>query len=169
MGANEWGVRQLIPDFSEANATIYGLNASSGKIAWSYFLPRIAYRGWLSVSNGVVYAGALDGYIHALDGKTGEQIYALNVGQSLYESPTIGSTLSGATLLLQLTSPPSYGAFSGNETGYLFAFGVPQANEGIVSYALYGAIGGIAAVVAVLIFLRRLRGLEGNRRAADPR
>jgi alcohol dehydrogenase (cytochrome c) len=158
-GANQWGVKQLVPAFSQANTTIYAVNASSGQAVWSFFLPKIGYRGWLSVSNGVVYAGALDGYIHALDSKTGKQIATLNVGQSLYESPTIGSTRNGDTLLLQSTSPPSYGVFSTNETGFLIAYGLRQSQGQILEYAFYGALGGAAALTTFFLtyVVRRTR------------
>jgi glucose dehydrogenase len=167
-GASLWGVRQLAPDFSHANTTIYALNASSGRVVWSYFLPQIAFRGWLSSSNGVVYAGALDGYIHAFDAMTGREISRLDVGLPLYESPTIGSTRKGDTVLLQLTSPSSYGAFAANQTGYLIAYGLPPAGGLLLEYLVFGlagATGGIATVAFVYWF----RASRGRRRGAGPR
>ena len=156
-GGSHWGVRQLEPAVSQANTTIYAVNASTGQVAWKYFLPKIPYRGWLTVSNGVLYAGALDGYIHTFDATTGREISALNVGVDLYESPTVGSASNGDTLLLQLTSPSSYGAFSANQTGYLIAYGLPQGGPQLLSYALYAGVGGAAAVLTLFAIYKMIR------------
>ncbi|TLX98720.1 MAG: hypothetical protein E6K89_00720 [Thaumarchaeota archaeon] len=123
------------------------------------------YRGWLTVSNGVLYAGALDGYIHTFDARTGQEIFALNVGVDLYESPTVGSATNGDTLLLQLTSPSSYGAFSVNQTGYLIAYGLPQRGAQLLSYALYAGVGAGAAVLTLFAIYKVAR-IRGRQKAA---
>ncbi|TLX97754.1 MAG: hypothetical protein E6K96_02250 [Thaumarchaeota archaeon] len=167
-GASHWGVRQLEPAASQANTTIYAVNASTGQVVWSHFLPKIPYRGWLTVSNGVLYAGALDGYIHAFDDRMGREIFAINVGVDLYESPTVGSASNGGTLLLQLTSPSSYGVFSANQTGYLIAYGLPQAGAQYLSYALYAALGAGAAVLTLFTIFRLTRS-RGSPKGTGPR
>jgi len=167
-GAGHWGVRQLEPAVSQANTTIYAVNSSTGQVVWSHFLAKIPYRGWLTVSNGVLYAGALDGYIHTFDARTGQEIFALNVGVDLYESPTVGSARCGDTLLLQLTSPSSYGVFSANQRGYLIAYGLPQRGARLLSYALYAGLGGAAAGLTLFAVYRLTRS-RGSPKATGPR
>ncbi len=133
------------------------MNASTGQVVWSYFLPKIPYRGWLTVSNGVLYAGALDGNIHTFDAMTGREIFAIDVGVDLYESPTIGSASNGDTLLFQLTSPSSYGVFSANQTGYLIAYGLPQRGAQLLNYALYAVVGVAAGAATVLAAYKLVR------------
>ena len=48
------GVTDLTPDWQQANTTIYAIDASTGTTwSWSYFMPTIPYRGWLTASNGL--------------------------------------------------------------------------------------------------------------------
>jgi glucose dehydrogenase len=121
VGSNVWGVKYLNPD-NDANTTIYAIDASTGKAAWSYFIQGVPFRGWLTASGGMVFAGSLDGSIHILDAKTGRQVSSQYLGTSLYESPTIGSTASGQVYLFQLIGFTSFGPFSQPVPGALLAF-----------------------------------------------
>ncbi|MDG6915578.1 MAG: PQQ-binding-like beta-propeller repeat protein [Nitrososphaerota archaeon] len=155
-GAGVWGVSYLSPDFAQANTTIYAVHASTGTVAWSYSMPSIPYRGWLTASNGLVFAGALDGSIHILDAATGREVYDLYVGPSLYESPTIGSGIDGQVFLYQLTSASAYGAFSGGVPGDLMAYTVVSPPQpGWEGYAAPVAVGILAAAVVFLIVENR--------------
>src|SRR5207302_4869475 len=67
-----WGVQILkIFPAGSANATIYAIDAASGKIRWNFTIPDVAYRGGLTVSGGVVYVSTLDGPLRLLDQSTG--------------------------------------------------------------------------------------------------
>ncbi len=167
-GASDWGVSRLQPAVSEANTTIYAVNTSSGMVVWSQYMPQIPFRGWLTVSNDVLYAGALDGYIHTFDARTGQEIFAINVGVDLYESPTVGSASNGDTLLLQLTSPSSYGVFSANQTGYLIAYGLPRSGSQLLNYAVYAAMVGAAAVLTLFVIRKTTRPKAGVKGSGPP-
>jgi len=155
-GAQVWGVNDLTPDWQQANTTIYAISASTGKQVWSYFMATIPYRGWLTASNGLIYAGSLDGSIHILDAMTGKQVYDLYVGPPLYESPTIGTGADGQVYLYQLIGAPSYGAFTGGIPGDLMAFWLPTPPapswESFIPIAVAGVL---AAVVTVLLIENR--------------
>jgi len=77
------------------NATIYAVDVSTGKIAWSYFIPNQSYRGGLTVSGGVVYLATADGFLRLLDAKTGSLISALPEGGPLRQQPAIGADTNG--------------------------------------------------------------------------
>lgn len=156
--SNEWGVRYLQPDWRHANTTIYALDASSGKVVWSYFIPDIPFRGWLTASGGLLFVSSLDGNIHALNADNGNKVYSLHLGPSLYGGPTLGSSLSGDVVLLQLVGSPSYGAFSERVPGALLAFGLRSPiTEAWTTYLIFAAAGFTGAVATLLIIDRIFR------------
>jgi len=155
-GSQVWGVTGLQPDWQHANTTIYAIDASSGKEAWRYFIPTVPYRGWLTASGGLIFAGSLDGSIHILDAFTGKQVYDIYVGPSLYQSPTIGSAADGRVYLYQLTGAPSYGAFAGGVPGDLMAFALrPSAPPSWEAYVPWVAAGASVAVATALLIENR--------------
>ncbi|MDA4118542.1 MAG: PQQ-binding-like beta-propeller repeat protein, partial [Thaumarchaeota archaeon] len=150
-GSQVWGVTGLQPETQRANTTIYAVDASTGEVAWSYFMPNIPYRGWLTASNGLIFAGSLDGSVHILDASTGKQVYDLYVGPPLYESPTLGAAVDGQVFLYQLVGSSAYGAFAGGVPGDLLAFSLPPpAPPSWEGYIPFVAVGVLASVVVVL-------------------
>ena len=175
-GATVWGVADLSPEYLQANTTIYAVSAATGKEVWSYSIPSIPFRGWLTASNGLIFAGTLDGSIQILDAATGKQVADVYVGPSLYESPTLGSAADGQVYLYQLIGAATYGAFSEGVPGDLMAFALPSPplRRGR-AYVPAVAVGLMAAVVAVLLIdnrsLRKAasrRGLAPSSRTASP-
>jgi alcohol dehydrogenase (cytochrome c)/quinohemoprotein ethanol dehydrogenase len=168
-GSNLWGVTGLQPDWQHANTTIYAIDASSGKESWKYFIPTVPYRGWLTASGGLIFAGSLDGSIHILDAFSGRQVYDLKVGPSLYQSPTIGSAADGKVYLYQLIGAPSYGAFAGGVPGDLMAFTLhspaPPSWETYVPWVATGVLA--AAVTSLLLENRTLRKAAKRRVDGD--
>jgi len=158
-----WGVADLTPDWEEANTTIYAINTSTHQVAWSYFLPTVPYRGWLTASNGLVYAGSLDGSVHVLNAMTGKQVYELYIGTPLYDSPTIGAGADGQVYLYQLIGEPSYGAFSGGVPGDIMAFTLPPSSTPPWEILVPVAIVGVLAAVATVLFIEN-RSLRRSRR-----
>jgi len=155
-GSTVWGVKDLQPDFAESNTTIYAVHASNGTVAWSYFIPQFPFRGWLTVTGGLVFASSLDGSVHELDAMTGRQVHELYVGPALYEGPTFGSTASGSVYMFQLTSAASYGGFASGTPGSLIAFGLPsRAGFPWQTYVPFALVGVLAAVAAVLVLENR--------------
>jgi glucose dehydrogenase len=153
LGPNVWGVQYLTPDSATANTTIYAINASTGKEVWSFFIPNVPYRGWLTASGGMVFAGSLDGDLYMLDAKTGKMVQSQYFGTSLYESPTFGATDAGQVYLFQLTGAVVYGAFNEPIPGALMAFapsssGPPPALEAVELIALVALVACAVIVVA---------------------
>jgi hypothetical protein len=113
----------------------------------------------------LIFAGSLDGSIHILDAFTGNQVYDLYVGPSLYQSPTIGSASDGRVFLYQLIGAPSYGAFAGGVPGDLMAFTLRSPTtaswETYVPWIATGVLA--AAVTALLIENRSLRRAASRR------
>ncbi len=166
-GSHVWGVTGLQQDSQHANTTIYAIDVSTGKAAWSYFIPTVPYRGWLTASGGLIFAGTLDGSIHILDALTGKEVYDLYVGPPLYQSPTLGLAADGQVYLYQLIGAPSYGAFAGGVPGGLMAYTLRSAAAPAPSWMSYIApvAAGLLAAVVVALFLenRSLRKAAAKR------
>jgi glucose dehydrogenase len=164
-GSQVWGVTSLQPDTATANTTIYAIDASTGTVSWSYTMPNIPYRGWLTASNGLIFAGSLDGNIHVLDASTGKPIYNVYVGTPLYESPTLGAGVDGQVYLYQLIGTSSYGAFEGAVPGGLVAYWLPQSPSPSLESYIPAVSAGVLAAVVILLFVenRSLRKAASRR------
>lgn len=156
-GSQYWGVAGLQPDSQHANTTIYAIDASTGQQSWSYFIPTVPFRGWLTGTGGLIFAGSLDGDIHVLDAFSGNRVYDIHVGPPLYESPTVGFGADGRVYMYQLTGAPSYGAFAGGFPGDLIAYTLnsPTTSTSWEAYAPAVLAGVLAAVVAGLLIENR--------------
>lgn len=152
IGGSVSGAKTIAYDFGHANTTFYALDASTGRVSWSYYLNGIPYRGWLTSTGGMVLASTLNGQILALDGSTGDLVGSTLVGAKLYEGVTIGTDETGAVRVLQLTSPPAYGAFGLGAAGSLLAF-TARAVAPSGAFSSLWVVGGIAAGVATVVFL----------------
>lgn len=164
-GATVSGATEIAFDFAHANTTIYAVNASTGKAAWSYFLPSIAYRGWLTSTGDMVLASTLDGRIIALDARSGALDGSTMVGGSLYEGVTLGSDCSGRIVLFQLTSSSAYGGFASGTPGALLAF-VPRhsqiESQTILILLFTGAIAIAFGVLAYGVIFRSQREIDSG-------
>lgn len=162
--SQDWGITNIQYLSEEANTTIYAVDANTGEQVWSYSIPNVPYRGGLMVTDGMVFAGSVDGNIYVLNANSGGLITKIYLGPSLYLSPTIGADAAGNMMLFQLTSSPSYGAFASSVPGSLIAFSLPSESASFSS-TLYYYVASIAlgmslaylTVVAVqkLLFKRR--------------
>lgn len=165
-----WGIRSIVPEVLKANTTVYGLDESTGRPVWSYYVPSVPYRGWLAATGGMVFASTLNGDILALDASSGTVDGRIHIGASLYEGVTLGSAADGTVYLFQLLSSPSYGAFSGGVPGSLLAYSLtaqqPLTSSDILPWLLVAAL---SAVVTVLVVDRLLdRGKrEPSQRESD--
>jgi outer membrane protein assembly factor BamB len=77
------------------NTTIWAINVDTGKPLWQYPLPDIGFRGGVDVSGGLVIVPAADGYLRALDEKTGQLVIQRNIGAALCTEPAIGQDIGG--------------------------------------------------------------------------
>ena len=167
VGSQVWGATGLQPQRQTANTTIYAVDESTGTVAWSYFMAGIPYRGWLTASNHLVFAGGLDGSIHVFDASNGRQVADVYVGTPLYESPTIGAGADGTVRLFQLVGTSSYGAFAGAVPGALMAYWAPPGSQNGTSWESYvpWVATGVLAAVAVWMFVENRslrRGASGR-------
>jgi hypothetical protein len=77
------------------NATVFALNAATGQMVWTHFIPLQGYRGGNTVSGNVVFLTLSSGDLLMLDAKTGNTIKDLFIGGPLNVLPSIGATVSG--------------------------------------------------------------------------
>src|SRR5437667_7365957 len=77
------------------NATVFALNAATGQIVWTHYIPNQGYRGGSTVSGNVVFVTLSSGDLLMLDAKTGATIRDLYIGGPLNVLPSIGATVSG--------------------------------------------------------------------------
>ena len=148
-GGSVSGAKGFQYSLLNANTTIYALDASTGQQDWSYFLSGVPYRGWLTSTGGLVFASTLAGDIVALDGATGHVDGVTHVGSPLYEGITVGSDSAGDILAFQLTSSPSYGAFTNPVPGSLMAFSPSPPQGSLLPLILLAVATGIATVLLV--------------------
>ncbi len=110
------------------NSTIYAVDAATGKPKWNFFIEGSGYRGGLTVSGGVVYAGVPDGNMYALDAETGKVIFQKFFGSRLNIPPTIGATADGKIRIFQVIGGAAANGFGYGQPvpGALMVFGIPD-------------------------------------------
>ncbi len=77
------------------NATIEAVNAATGQMVWSHFIPTTGFRGGLMSSGNVVYAPVVSGDLLALNAQSGAVIKDMFIGAPMDVVPSIGATASG--------------------------------------------------------------------------
>jgi glucose dehydrogenase len=77
------------------NSTIEAVNAATGQMVWSYYIPIQGFRGGLSTSGNVVFVALSSGDLLMLNARTGTLIKDLFIGGPLNVLPSIGATASG--------------------------------------------------------------------------
>jgi alcohol dehydrogenase (cytochrome c) len=155
--SNNFGITNVQYLTQQANTTIYAVDASTGKEVWSYFIPNVPYRGWLTASGGMIFAGSLDGNIYMLDANSGALVSQMYVGTSLYTSPTIGADSSGNMMLFQLIGSTTRNAFGENIPGGLLAFGLLAGSSPFFSIDFYVA----TIILAVSLSYATIVGVFG--------
>jgi glucose dehydrogenase len=77
------------------NSTIEAINAATGQMVWSHYVPTQGYRGGVTTSGNVVYLTFSSGDLLMLNAQTGTTIKDYYVGGPLNVLPSIGATASG--------------------------------------------------------------------------
>jgi alcohol dehydrogenase (cytochrome c) len=98
------------PDYGAIRA----LDIQTGAIKWEFKLPTPSLAGVMSTASGLVFAGDNEGIFHALDARTGKQLWSYRMGSLIWGAAPTTVMLDGR----QLVMLPS-----GNT---LTAFGLPQ-------------------------------------------
>jgi len=169
------------------NATVWAVDANTGKSLWSYYVPAVGFRGGITVSGGVVYVPLVDGTLRMLDAKTGKAIDNRLIGGPMAIQPSIGADADGNFVIIEPASTAGGALVAGaaaagaGSPGYIFALGLPAGQEqqtqtvvntlvstsvqtvagpstGISPEAFYGAVGvAVIFVVATSALAVRLR------------
>jgi glucose dehydrogenase len=77
------------------NATVMAVNAATGQMVWSRFIPTQGYRGGNSNSGNVVYVTLSSGSMLMINAQTGALIKDYYIGGPLNVLPSIGATIGG--------------------------------------------------------------------------
>jgi len=80
---------------NQDNSTIEGINAATGTMVWSHFIPTQGYRGGLTTTGNMVFATLLSGDFLMLNAQTGAVVKDIFIGGPLNELATVGATASG--------------------------------------------------------------------------
>jgi len=78
-----------------ANLTVFAVDATNGKIVWTYFTANQGYRGGVTTSGNILFLTLSSGDIVMLNAKTGAVIKDLFIGGPLNVLPSIGATANG--------------------------------------------------------------------------
>jgi len=77
------------------NSTVEAVNAATGQLVWSHFIPTQGYRGGVTTSGNVVFLTLSSGDLLMLNAQTGTVVKDLFIGGPLNVLPSIGATASG--------------------------------------------------------------------------
>jgi len=81
-------VLSMYPPQGEANmGNFIAWDAKTGKIAWSDKEQFSVWSGALSTAGGVVFYGTLEGYLKAVDAKTGKELYKFKTASGIIGNP----------------------------------------------------------------------------------
>ena len=127
-----------------ANTTITAIDASTGKARWSYFLPKIPYRGGLTVSGQVVYMTTIDGVLRMLDENSGTLVASKLIGGPMVIQPAIASDSNGnVKLYLPVSASSVFPAGVKEFPGVVLALGVgSQSNRTVTVTTTTTNLGG---------------------------
>jgi lanthanide-dependent methanol dehydrogenase len=134
-------------------------DGKTGKIVWSNKEPFSAWSGALATAGGVVFYGTLEGYLRAVDAKTGKELYKFKTPSGIIGNVTTYenngkqyiAVLSGVGgwagigLAAGLLSPDNAAAWQ-RAAGRAAAGGALESSERNVETAGLGAVGGYAGL-----------------------
>lgn len=120
------------PDSHGGMGNFIAWDAAEGKIAWSLPEQFSVWSGAMATAGDVVFYGTLEGYLKAVDAKTGEELYK-------FKTP---SGIIGNVFTYEHEGKQFVGVLSGvgGWAGIGLAAGLTNANDGL------GAVGGYAAL-----------------------
>ena len=70
-----------------ATGVIVALDSSTAQIKWQTALPKPAIGGTLATAGGLVFVGDDDGYLYALDARTGRKLWRFHLGMRVGSAP----------------------------------------------------------------------------------
>jgi outer membrane protein assembly factor BamB len=102
---NGFTFSQPIPGYKtntgpQDNATVEAVNAATGQMVWSHFIPAQGYRGGMITSGNIVYLTLSSGDLMMLNAKTGDLVKDYYIGGPLNVHASIGATAGGQMMLV---------------------------------------------------------------------
>jgi glucose dehydrogenase len=82
------------------NATVFAIDASSGAIVWTHFIPLEGYRGGVTNSGNIVFLTLSSGDLLMLNAKDGSVIKDYYIGGPLNVLPSVGATVGGQMMVV---------------------------------------------------------------------
>jgi outer membrane protein assembly factor BamB len=101
--------------YANSNATVEAVNAATGQMAWSHYLPNQGIRGGMTVSGNILFLTFSSGDLLMLNAATGVVVKDLFIGGPLNVLTSVGATSSGT---MEVIVPITAGSVS-------WATGVP--------------------------------------------
>ncbi|WP_330083426.1 methanol/ethanol family PQQ-dependent dehydrogenase [Methylocystis iwaonis] len=138
---------KVLGDGTNHTGNFIAWDARTGKIVWSNKEQFSAWSGAVSTDGGVTFYGTLEGYLKAVDTKTGKELYK-------YKTP---SGIIGNVITYESAGKQYVAVLSGvgGWAGIGLAAGLSKSNEGLgavgnyASLANYTALGGVLTVFAL--------------------
>ncbi|WP_424360295.1 methanol/ethanol family PQQ-dependent dehydrogenase [Methylocystis parvus] len=138
---------KVLGDGTNHTGNFIAWDAKTGKIVWSNKEQFSAWSGAVSTDGGVTFYGTLEGYLKAVDTKTGKELYR-------YKTP---SGIIGNVMTYESAGKQYVAVLSGvgGWAGIGLAAGLSKSNEGLgavgnyASLANYTALGGVLTVFAL--------------------
>jgi lanthanide-dependent methanol dehydrogenase len=138
---------KVLGDGTNHTGNFIAWDAKAGKIVWSNKEQFSAWSGAVSTDGGVTFYGTLEGYLKAVDSKTGKELYK-------YKTP---SGIIGNVMTYESAGKQYVAVLSGvgGWAGIGLAAGLSKSNEGLgavgnyASLANYTALGGVLTVFAL--------------------
>jgi outer membrane protein assembly factor BamB len=132
------------------NSTAEAIDAATGKMVWSYFIPSQGYRGGMTVSGNVLYLTMSSGDLIMLNAKTGTLIKDLFIGGPLNILPSVGATASGKMqiILPMSTGTGSWGSAPGNLLS-LTLLNIPTATTNTITTTILAATSTTTSVTTI--------------------
>ena len=69
------------------HATLFALDPHTGEARWKYEQFDVSDSGMLTTATDLLFTGGREGYFHALDARTGELLWKVNLGGQIVMAP----------------------------------------------------------------------------------
>jgi hypothetical protein len=127
------------------NATVEAVNAATGQMVWSHYIPAQGYRGGMITSGNIVFLTLSSGDLMMLNAKTGDLVKDYYIGGPLNVHASIGATASGQMMVvLPITAGlVSWGTGVPGDLVALTLQGVPAATTNTITTSV--TISGVQA------------------------
>lgn len=166
--------RQQEPYPMPKNTTVYALDASTGRIKWSFSIDNAGYRGGIVGTSDLILAGGLDGNLYILEGRTGELVTKKRFGTPLAVPPSLASDARGKFKLFFVVGGQPQ-KFGGESAGFIISLSLVDDNESPMplkdnskaaqensSIPIFVIFGALVLVVSITVFRIRKRHVKRN-------